>query len=70
MVVGRRRKMEGERVRVQNETEVLKIIRKAFQYQTKIYKAGSRDIRSHTGKAKQGKCLYISIDENPTLDVD
>lgn len=29
----------------------------------------SRDIQSHTGKAKEDKCLYIRTDENPTLDV-
>lgn len=42
---------------------------KAFQYQPKIYKTDSRDIQSHAGKAKQDNCLYMRIDENPTLDV-
>lgn len=27
------------------------------------------EFQSHAAKAKQDKCLYLRIDENPTLDV-
>lgn len=49
--------------------KILWWVGKKLQYQTKICKTDSRDTQSYTGKAKQDKCLYIKIDENPTLDV-